>query len=243
VPSATNSSATIPAMSSSTEAFRKRLDRLVASGQSLLCTRRSPRPGLNAPDSVDGQTYAGWRAQAEAALVETFGEQHAYAKAFNGAGSKAHHHVAENQIGVLKGIREAIDHGELAIGGLTLRRQAEADVLGDLFDQADVILDGHDFHPAAAVVLIGGALEEFLRSWVDEKSVSPPGTKRSIDAYAGALRGAGLLDKNDKKDIDSWAGQRNDAAHGEFDKLSKERARIMLDGVRLFFRKHGADRA
>jgi hypothetical protein len=33
------------------------------------------------------------------------------------------------------------------------------------------------------------------------------------------------------------AGQRNEAAHGQFENLSKQRARIMVDGINLFMQK------
>ncbi|GAA4234995.1 hypothetical protein GCM10022254_41190 [Actinomadura meridiana] len=39
------------------------------------------------------------------------------------------------------------------------------------------------------------------------------------------------------KDITAWAGQRNDAAHGQFDSLSKARAQIMIDGINLFIQQ------
>jgi hypothetical protein len=38
----------------------------------------------------------------------------------------------------------------------------------------------------------------------------------------------------EQKDVTSWAGHRNEAAHGEFDKLSHDRARLMVDGINLF---------
>ncbi|MFV8751897.1 hypothetical protein ACNOYE_15235 [Nannocystaceae bacterium ST9] len=122
---------------------------------------------------------------------------------------------------------------------LSLKRRAQADVLADIFDQADVILDGNDFNPAAAAVLIGGALEQFLRAWVDEKC-PPVGTKRGIDAYAAILRSADLITKTEKKQIDFWAGLRNDAAHGDLAKVNRENVRLMSQGVALFMQQHGA---
>ncbi len=41
------------------------------------------------------------------------------------------------------------------------------------------------------------------------------------------------------KDITSWAGLRNHAAHGEWDEVKdKTRVSIMLEGVNLFMRKY-----
>jgi hypothetical protein len=42
------------------------------------------------------------------------------------------------------------------------------------------------------------------------------------------------------KDITSWGGLRNHAAHGEWDEVSdKKRVGLMLEGVNLFMRKYG----
>ena len=42
----------------------------------------------------------------------------------------------------------------------------------------------------------------------------------------------------DIKDITSWAGIRNHAAHGEWDHVSdRARVRLMLEGINLFMRQ------
>jgi hypothetical protein len=48
--------------------------------------------------------------------------------------------------------------------------------------------------------------------------------KPSISAYARLLYKNNLLGKQDLKDVEQLAGMRNDAAHGDFDALSRERA-------------------
>jgi hypothetical protein len=41
------------------------------------------------------------------------------------------------------------------------------------------------------------------------------------------------------KDITSWGGLRNHAAHGEWDEVKdRQRISIMLEGVNLFMRKY-----
>jgi hypothetical protein len=49
--------------------------------------------------------------------------------------------------------------------------------------------------------------------------------------------GATLSDTQDVKDITAWAGQRNDAAPGDFGKLDVQRARLMADGINLFMQR------
>ena len=63
----------------------------------------------------------------------------------------------------------------------------------------------------------------------------------SITAYTLALQTANALDRQTVKDITAWGGLRNSAAHGEFDAIDIQRARLMADGINLFM-QHGAVR-
>ncbi len=83
-------------------------------------------------------------------------------------------------------------------------------------------------------------MEEFLRNWIEEKDLSIGNKKPSLDSYAKTLREEELITKQDVKDITSWAGLRNHAAHGEWDEVKdKSRIALMLEGVNLFMRKYG----
>jgi hypothetical protein len=122
--------------------------------------------------------------------------------------------------------------------GLSPERRAQLDVVSDILEQAQSILDNNSNHPAAAAVLVGASLEEYLRSWVEDAGLSIAGSKPGIDAYCKALRTEGLISKQDVKDITSWAGIRNHAAHGEWEEVAdRGRIRLMLEGVNLFMRQ------
>jgi len=124
---------------------------------------------------------------------------------------------------------------------ITPERRAQLDVVSDFLEQAQTLLDGSGFHPAAPVILIGASLEEFLRTWVEAEGLTMGGKKPGLDAYAKILKEAELISKQDVKDITSWAGLRNHAAHGEWDEVDdKKRVLLMLEGVNLFMRKYGA---
>src|SRR5260370_38558177 len=97
-------------------------------------------------------------------------------------------------------------------------------------------LDEAKVHAAAPIVLAGSALEEALRGLRVGCPVAPTG-KPGMSSYATALQKGGILTPQDVKDITSWAGQRNQAAHGEFDKLNRDRAQTMVDGINLFTRQ------
>lgn len=113
---------------------------------------------------------------------------------------------------------------------------ARVDAATDLMEQVQEMLDDKRTHPAAPIVLAGAALEEALRSLVIQSQSTIVG-KPGLSAYAVALKSASVLTTQDVKDITSWAGQRNEAAHGDFANLSSERAQIMVDGINLFMRQ------
>ncbi len=120
-------------------------------------------------------------------------------------------------------------------------RRAQLDVVSDILAQANSLLENPKVHPAAPIVLIGASLEEFLRTWVETEGFTLGNKKPGLESYAKVLKEEKLITKQDIKDIVSWAGLRNHAAHGEWDEVSdKNRAFLMLEGVNLFMRKSGA---
>lgn len=143
-------------------------------------------------------------------------------------------------VGTVEGFIEHARSGLLA--GMTPERKAQIDVVSDILEQAQWLLEDRKVHPAGPAVIVGAALEEFLRNWVEEASLSLDSKKPSLDAYCKTLREAELLTKQDVKDITSWSGIRNDAAHGEWDRVSDRlRVSVMLESVNLFMRRYGPE--
>ena len=103
----------------------------------------------------------------------------------------------------------------------------------DLLEQVRALNQDEQVVPAAPILLAGAALEIALRAAIEEIGRTVDG-RRSIDAYAQELRRAEVLNKQDIKDVTQIAGLRNNAAHGEFDLLSRERAGLMEQQVNLF---------
>ena len=125
--------------------------------------------------------------------------------------------------------------------GMSIERKAQIDVVSDFLDQANQLLSSKGVHPAAACVLVGASLEEFLRTWIEAESISIGNNKPGMDAYSKALKESDLITKQDFKDITSWAGLRNHAAHGEWDEVAdKSKISLMLQGVNLFMRKYSS---
>lgn len=56
---------------------------------------------------------------------------------------------------------------------------------------------------------------------MEELGIELP-AKHSISAYSGCLRAAGMLSRQDAKDVEQMGGLRNDAAHGEFEAMVRQ---------------------
>lgn len=135
---------------------------------------------------------------------------------------------------VLDGWIRYVEEGFATSIPLEVRIRHEAAT--DLMEQVQLLLEDMKIHPATPIILAGASLEEFLRGLVEGCNGSPP-SKPGIAKYAETLRRAEVIDAQDVKDLIAWAGIRNAAAHGEFDKINIDRARLMIDGVNLFMRQ------
>jgi hypothetical protein len=113
------------------------------------------------------------------------------------------------------------------------------DIISDFIAQAIELASNKKFHPAAAGILMGASLEEFLKKLAEEKAIDLSDIKLTIDPISKKLYDENIISKQDLKDITSWAGIRNDATHGNFDDVN-DRKRILnaIEGVNLFMRKH-----
>ncbi|MEQ1845152.1 MAG: hypothetical protein ABL983_06185 [Nitrospira sp.] len=134
-----------------------------------------------------------------------------------------------------------IDYVEAGLAQeITPERKAQLDIVSDFLEQANALLETKGVHPAGPVVLVGATLEEFLRTWVESAGLGIGNRKPGLESYTAVLRDSELITKQDAKDITSWGGLRNHAAHGEWAEVSdKQRVALMLEGVNLFMRKYG----
>lgn len=123
---------------------------------------------------------------------------------------------------------------------VSLEREIQIDTVSDYLEQAENLLNTDSIHPAAATIIIGASLEEFCRNWLEEQDVDVTSIKMTLDSYSNELLSKKLITKQDKKDINSWGGLRNSAAHGKWNEVeNKEVIKLMLQGVNLFLRKYG----
>jgi hypothetical protein len=118
------------------------------------------------------------------------------------------------------------------------RAFARLEASTDLMEQVQQLLDDGGVHVAAPIMLAGAGLEEFLRYLVithGAEVTRQPG----LQAYSEALRTAGVLSPQNVKNVTVWAGFRNQAAHGQFEDLTRENAVLMAQGVNLFLQQKG----
>lgn len=187
----------------------------------------------------DSALVIGLRAQVLDFLRSTAGPRSSFAQQVEELPRTADWHQA-GRLGAI--VQSFIDHMERGlVGAISLERKAQLDVVSDLLGQAHQLLEDRTVHPAAPAVLIGATLEEFLRGWVESAGLALGNRKPSLQNYVSALADAGLITKQDVKDLTAWAGLRNHAAHGEWTEVQDpSRIKLMLEGINLFMRRYGA---
>jgi hypothetical protein len=89
-------------------------------------------------------------------------------------------YVLRNVSDVLSAFRDYVEAGLHA--AIPPERQAQLDVVSDFLDQAQKLLESKGVHPASPAVLVGAALEEFLRTWVESEELSIGTAKPGLDA-------------------------------------------------------------
>ena len=127
-------------------------------------------------------------------------------------------------------------HNDFTNGFLTDAWQMiRAEVAADYMAQADGLL-GEGLHVPAAV-LAGAVLEDALRKLclANELPIDKPnGERKTINPMNDDLAKKRVYNAAKADEIRAWAKYRNDAAHGDGDRVKADDVRRMLDGVRAF---------
>ena len=167
------------------------------------------------------------------------GKNNSYYEELNNipSGDKYIRETHANVVGILESFLRAVKSG--LIKQENLKTKIRNEVESDILLQATEILSNKKFHPANAAMLIGAILENFLRSWMDSEQLELGNQKKSMNTYASILKSNNFITKQDVKDITSWAGIRNSAAHGNWEEVEdRSRINIMLESVNLFLMKY-----
>lgn len=139
--------------------------------------------------------------------------------------------------GRLSGLRSDFEKGML--GNLSLIMEAQ--IATAYLDQASQLLaevERNDFKHVPAASIAGAVLERELRTICHTKGIAT--SKRDgLDRLIKNL--ADDFNEDEHEKLMSWKAIRNHAAHGHFDKFSKEEVEEMLIGLGDFFDKHLSD--
>lgn len=180
-----------------------------------------------------------WLAEGELALNQTFTATHTLTKRW---AASVHQNEAATRSGnvsrasgILRAGRDAIAAGRLA----SLVESIRAETVGELLEQAELLLHDPKGGPVPAMVLAGGALETHLRHLCGRNNLTvkqPPSISRYKDALDAARKGGNeIISASDGQRVVAWAIDRNGAAHtpGEF-KKSIASVQSVIDGIRVF---------
>jgi hypothetical protein len=148
----------------------------------------------------------------------------------------ARNYVPRALSGVLKSLRSDYQAGRLR----TLRERIASDVFSDFLEMAEYLIQDEGLKDPAAVVA-GSVLEQHIKklcakkgvptTFIDNKGDTRP---KKLDTMNAELAKASTYDSNDQKQITAWAGIRNAAAHGEYDKYAAPQVALMIQGIRHF---------
>lgn len=140
-------------------------------------------------------------------------------------------------VGLLRSLRHEIEAGYLdRIAGLI-----RAETFTDFLEMAGHLLSEGYKDPAA--VLAGSVLEQHLRALCTKNDIEaklPDGRWKKADTLNADLTREEIISKLTQKNVTSWLGLRNEAAHGNYGGYEAANVKIMLDGIGLFMMQHPA---
>jgi hypothetical protein len=144
--------------------------------------------------------------------------------------------LLEQLVGVLMSLRDAVDCDLL--GGM--ERRVRSNTYADFLTQAEELLKAQPSYHVAAMVLIGGVLEDHLRKLCEKHNVQWKG-REGMSAYNDALKETAYPQLTWRR-IQAVADQRNAAAHGGADAaaLKPEAVEDALAWTTRFIEEHGA---
>lgn len=134
-------------------------------------------------------------------------------------------------VGILEALRADADEGWLQ----GISELLHADTLSDFIEQADELAQKK--YENAAAVVVGSALEAHLRLLCQKHGINtqlPSGQPMKADAMNAELVKASAYNNLQQKAVTSWQAIRNAAAHGEYQKYTREQVLNMISSIRDF---------
>jgi hypothetical protein len=140
-------------------------------------------------------------------------------------------------LAILHALRDDINDGWMQSAAELLHAETFADFMSMATE-----LNGKGYKDAAAVVA-GAALEHHLRLMCTKSDIdtaTASGRPKQADAMNADLAKASAYSVLVQKQVTSWLGLRNAAAHGEYGGFSQHDVSLMVSGVESFITKNPA---
>ena len=192
---------------------------------------------------VNQHSLTQWRTSVLSLLQKVFGDSSTTFKSFQAA-SQLHDKISdrpntntvecfEKENAIFLSAKSDYEGGYV----FDIQNLANAVIFNDELEQASYLLD-EDWNLPAAVIA-GTVLESTLRQLCNQSSVSLP-DKPKASLMNNQLKPAGVFGETQRAQNEAWLKIRNDAAHGkkEFESVSKNDLKRMIEGVRDFIAKH-----
>jgi len=169
--------------------------------------------------------------KAKSAIVRITGNNSEY---YKNIGTVYDYSGLQRLIGVVEALKSDLEKDYLK----SLGEIVQAEVFSNYLEMASHLLEQGYKDPAA--VLIGSTLEAHLRelcisNGIDIETTNGKGDKipKKANSLNDELARAGVLTVPKQKQVTAWLDLRNKAAHGEYEKYTKEEISLMLQGVNL----------
>lgn len=222
------------------EDFVRRADELISEADWVLA--RTPRSGTGSGKPVPFGEFCGFRLASLSFLLSTFGPEHPYYREFNTIVDSSTTRFEQDGREVLIAGRQILDAARNEMAGgwtATVRGIISAEIFSDFLEMAAYLLS--QGYKDAAAVMIGSVLEEHLRQLcgkhgIDLEMLVPDGSQvpKRADRLNADLTKAEVYSKLDQKNVTTWLGLRNEAAHGNYDAYARQQVEIMLQSVTDF---------
>lgn len=137
--------------------------------------------------------------------------------------------------GVLQSLKDAVDHDLL----VSLEAKLSAAIHDDLLVQAETLLKSKPSYFQAAMVLIGGVVENHLRKLLAARPTLPLKGKPGINSYNDTLKD-NAYDTAIWRRIQGIGDLRNEAAHNDIKTLDEDHTKDAFTFVQKFLADHSA---
>jgi hypothetical protein len=204
-------------------AFLRQLDDLLAEYDAL--RRKSKRNDLSDLPNTDTIRFI---TRARAAIPRITGHSSLYTRQCEEIVANKISYPGD-RVNSLVGVIRSL-HTDLKAGYLkTMNELIRGELFGDFLEMAEHLAD--QGYKDAAAVIAGSTLEAHLRSLCEGATISaetPEGKSKKTDTLNAELAKAEKYSKLDQKSVTSWLDLRNNAAHGHYDKYTKEQVIFMI---------------